>query len=62
MKIAQTRFANEADTAAIEFKLLAALVAIAAIPAMQGLGSRLNTVFAATGTAHEAAAAPVIAQ
>lgn len=36
---------NEKGATAIEYGLIAALIAVAAIGAMQGIGSRLNTTF-----------------
>ena len=40
------RFArNESGATAIEYGLIAALIAVAAIGAMQGIGSKLGTTF-----------------
>ncbi len=39
---------NEQGATAIEYGLIAALIAVAAIAAMQGLGSQLNTTFTKT--------------
>ncbi|TDW68199.1 pilus assembly protein Flp/PilA [Novosphingobium sp. PhB55] len=39
---------NEEGATAIEYGLIAALIAVAAIAAMQGLGSQLNTTFTKT--------------
>ncbi|EQB07324.1 Flp family type IVb pilin [Novosphingobium lindaniclasticum] len=39
---------NEQGATAIEYGLIAALIAVAAIAAMQGLGSNLKTTFATT--------------
>jgi pilus assembly protein Flp/PilA len=36
---------NEKGATAIEYGLIAALIAVAAIGAMQGIGSKLNTTF-----------------
>ena len=36
---------NEEGATAIEYGLIAALIAVAAIGAMQSIGSRLNTTF-----------------
>lgn len=36
---------NEKGATAIEYGLIAALIAVAAIAAMQGLGSQLSTTF-----------------
>ncbi|MFK4872991.1 Flp family type IVb pilin [Novosphingobium sp. ZW T3_23] len=42
---------NEQGATAIEYGLIAALIAVAAIAAMQGLGSNLKTTFATTSSA-----------
>jgi pilus assembly protein Flp/PilA len=42
---------NEAGATAIEYGLIAALIAVAAISAMQGLGSQLKTTFGSTSSA-----------
>ena len=36
---------NEAGATAIEYGLIAALIAVAAIGAMQGIGNKLNTTY-----------------
>jgi pilus assembly protein Flp/PilA len=36
---------NEEGATAIEYGLIAALIAVAAIAAMQGIGSKLNSTF-----------------
>jgi pilus assembly protein Flp/PilA len=36
---------NEKGATAIEYGLIAALIAVAAIAAMQGIGNKLNTTF-----------------
>ncbi len=36
---------NDKGATAIEYGLIAALIAVAAIGAMQGIGSKLNTTF-----------------
>ena len=36
---------NEKGATAIEYGLIAALIAVAAIAAMQGVGNKLNTTF-----------------
>ena len=36
---------NEKGATAIEYGLIAALIAVAAISAMQGIGNKLNTTF-----------------
>ena len=38
-------FANKKGATAIEYGLIAALIAVAAIAAMQGLGNQLKTTF-----------------
>jgi len=38
-------FKNEKGATAIEYGLIAALIAVAAITAMQGLGSQLSSTF-----------------
>ena len=42
---------DEKGATAIEYGLIAALIAVAAIAAMQGLGSSLNTTFTNVSTA-----------
>ncbi len=42
---------SERGATAIEYGLIAALIAVAAITAMQGLGSSLNTTFTNVSTA-----------
>lgn len=42
---------DRAGATAIEYGLIAALIAVAAIAAMQGLGSQLTTTFNATSSA-----------
>jgi pilus assembly protein Flp/PilA len=42
---------SEQGATAIEYGLIAALIAVAAITAMQGLGSSLNTTFTNVSTA-----------
>ena len=42
---------NEAGATAIEYGLIAALIAVAAISAMQGLGDQLETTFQDTSSA-----------
>ena len=41
---------DEAGATAIEYGLIAALIAVAAIAAMQGLGSQLKTTFEKTSS------------
>jgi pilus assembly protein Flp/PilA len=43
-------FKNEKGATAIEYGLIAALIAIAAITAMSGLGNTLNQTFSVTST------------
>ena len=38
-------FNNEKGATAIEYGLIAALIAVAGIAAMQGIGNKLNTTF-----------------
>ena len=45
MKFINKLFRDEAGATAIEYGLIAALIAVAAITAMQGLGSQLSTTF-----------------
>ena len=50
MKILHQLLRNEKGATAIEYGLIAALIAVAAIAAMQGLGSQLNTTFTNVST------------
>lgn len=45
MKFINKLFRDEAGATAIEYGLIAALIAVAAITAMQGLGNELQTTF-----------------
>lgn len=45
MKFLKTLRRNEEGATAIEYGLIAALIAVAAITAMQGLGEELSTTF-----------------
>jgi pilus assembly protein Flp/PilA len=45
MKTIRKIFANNKGATAIEYGLIAALIAVAAIAAMQGLGNQLKTTF-----------------
>jgi pilus assembly protein Flp/PilA len=45
MKFFKNLLRNEAGATAIEYGLIAALIAVAAITAMQTLGSQLSTTF-----------------
>jgi pilus assembly protein Flp/PilA len=51
MKILRKLIRNDKGATAIEYGLIAALIAVAAITAMQGLGSQLNTTFSNVSTA-----------
>jgi pilus assembly protein Flp/PilA len=50
MKFINKLFRDEAGATAIEYGLIAALIAVAAITAMQGLGNELKTTFNTTKT------------
>ena len=45
MKTVRKIFTNKKGATAIEYGLIAALIAVAAIAAMQGLGNQLTTTF-----------------
>jgi pilus assembly protein Flp/PilA len=45
MKMIKKLFKNEEGATAIEYGLIAALIAVAAITAMQGLGDNLSNTF-----------------
>ena len=45
MKFIRKMFTNEKGATAIEYGLIAALIAVAAIAAMQNIGSSLGTTF-----------------
>jgi pilus assembly protein Flp/PilA len=45
MKFIRKMFKNEEGATAIEYGLIAALIAVAAIAAMQNIGSTLGTTF-----------------
>ena len=51
MKMITKMFKNEDGATAIEYGLIAALIAVAAITAMQGLGNELQTTFNTTSSA-----------
>ena len=51
MKFIKKLLRQEDGATAIEYGLIAALIAITAISAMQGLGSQLNTTFNTTSSA-----------
>jgi pilus assembly protein Flp/PilA len=50
MKFINKLFRDEAGATAIEYGLIAALIAVAAITAMQGLGNELSNTFNTTST------------
>ena len=51
MKFFNELIRDEAGATAIEYGLIAALIAVAAITAMQGLGNELKTTFNTTSSA-----------
>ena len=51
MKFIKKLFREEAGATAIEYGLIAALFAVAAITAMQGMGNELQTTFNTTSSA-----------
>ena len=55
MKFIKKLFREEAGATAIEYGLIAALIAVAAITAMQGLGNELQTTFNTTSSAMQTA-------
>ena len=55
MKFFQNLLRDEAGATAIEYGLIAALIAVAAIAAMQGLGTQLKTTFSNVATNMKAA-------
>ena len=50
MKIIRKMLKNEKGATAIEYGLIAALIAVAAITAMQGLGNQLSNTFTTVST------------
>ena len=50
MKFIKTLFRDETGATAIEYGLIAALIAVAAIAAMQGLGGQLSATFNTTSS------------
>jgi len=50
MKFFKKLFRDDTGATAIEYGLIAALIAVAAITAMQGLGNELKTTFNTTKT------------
>ncbi len=55
MKFINKLLRDEAGATAIEYGLIAALIAVAAITAMQGLGNQLQTTFNTTSSAMQTA-------
>ena len=55
MKFIKKLFRNEAGATAIEYGLIAALIAVAAISAMKGLSGELQNTFNTTATEMKAA-------
>jgi pilus assembly protein Flp/PilA len=55
MKFFKNLLRDEAGATAIEYGLIAALIAVAAIAAMQGLGEQLSSTFTEVTTAMEGA-------
>ena len=55
MKFINKLFRDEAGATAIEYGLIAALIAVAAITAMNGLGNQLKTTFNTTSSAMSSA-------
>ena len=51
MKFIKKLLRQEDGATAIEYGLIAALIAVAAITAMQGMGSQLKSTFTATSSA-----------
>ena len=50
MKFINTLFRDESGATAIEYGLIAALIAVAAIVAMQGVGTQLSATFSRVST------------
>lgn len=61
MKFINKLFRDEAGATAIEYGLIAALIAVAAITAMNGLGNQLKTTFNTTSSSMSAANATAAA-
>lgn len=59
MKFFKNLIRDEAGATAIEYGLIAALIAVAAITAMSGLGVQLSSTFGAVTTAMQTPAATV---
>jgi pilus assembly protein Flp/PilA len=58
MKFIKKLLRNEEGATAIEYGLIAALIAVAAISAMQGLGDQLETTFNTTSSAMAGSGTP----
>lgn len=50
MRLFRKLFADKAGATAIEYGLITALIAVAAISAMQGLGTQLTSTFNSTSS------------
>ena len=61
MKFINKMIRDEDGATAIEYGLIAALIAVAAITAMQSLGNELSTTFNKVGTTMSAANTPASA-
>ena len=57
MKFINKMLRDEAGATAIEYGLIAALIAVAAIAAMQGLGGQLSSTFNSTSSSMASASA-----
>jgi len=57
MKFIKKLFRDEAGATAIEYGLIAALIAVAAITAMRGLGAQMSSTFNTTAAAMSSASA-----
>ena len=57
MKFINTLFRDKTGATAIEYGLIAALIAVAAIAAMQGLGGALQATFNTTSSSMSASSA-----
>jgi pilus assembly protein Flp/PilA len=55
MRFTTKLFRDESGATAIEYGLIAALIAVAAIAALQGLGNELKTTFNTTSSAMSSA-------
>ena len=59
VSILKELFADESGATAIEYGLIAALVSVAAIAALQALGGSLNSIFSTVSTTLDSAEAGV---